>query len=80
MFSHGMTYVAASRITQPSGLRIHKPKIALPPPKEVKKTNDLKKIKNKKKKEEPAAKQSIQIDQSGDRYMKNIVFEEILTK
>ena len=42
MFGHGMSYVSASRVTEPSGLRINKPKTALlPPPKEPKKTNDL---------------------------------------
>ena len=80
-FGHGMCYVAGSRITQPSGLKIHKPMKALPPPqREVKKTNDLSKIKNSKKKEQSKPEESTQPNMSGDQYMKNIVYQEILTK
>ena len=68
MFTHGMFYVAASRVTQPHGLKIYKP---LPPPKE---SNDPKKIKNSKKEKEDTSTAADEI------FTRNVVYEEILTK
>ena len=68
MFAHGMFYVAASRVTQPHGLKIYKPKTIneLPPPK---KSNDPKKIK----KEDTST-------AADEIFTRNVVYEEILTK
>ena len=73
MFTHGMFYVAASRVTQPHGLKIYKPKTvnALPP---TKKSNDPKKNKNSKKKKEDTSTVADEI------FTRNVVYEEILTK
>ena len=68
MFAHGMFYVAASRVTQPHGLKIYKP---LPP---SKKSDDPKKIKNSKKKKEDTSNVTDEI------FTRNVVYEEILTK
>ena len=64
MFTHGMFYVAASRVTQPHGLKIYKPKTI----------NDPKKIKNSKKKKEDTSTVADEI------FTRNVVYEEILTK
>ena len=72
MFTHGMFYVAASRVTQPHGLKIYKPTVnALPLPN---KSNDPKKIKNSKKKKEDTSTVTDEI------FTRNVVYEEILTK
>ena len=74
MFTHGMFYVAASRVTQPHGLKIYKPAKtvnALPLPKE---SNDPKKIKNSKKKKEDTSTVADEI------FTRNVVYQEILTK
>ena len=71
MFAHGMLYVAASRVTQPHGLKIYKPVNALPL---KNKSNDPKKIKNSKKKKEDTSTVADEI------FTRNVVYEEILTK
>ena len=73
MFAHGMFYVGTSRVTQPHGLKIYKPKTVstLPPPK---KSDDPKKIKNSNKKKQEAS------TSTEDIFTRNVVYQEILTK
>ena len=68
-----MFYAGTSRVTQPYGLKIYKPKkvSTLSP---SKKSNDPKKIKNRNKKKQEA---STLIE---DIFTRNVVYQEILTK
>ena len=73
MFGHGMLYVSTSRVTQPHALKIYKPKkqANVPPPK---KSNDVTKIKNNKKKMEETPTLTDEI------FTRNVVYQEIYSK
>ena len=71
-----MTYVSASRVTEPSGLRINKP-IVPALTKEPKNQNEQRKMKIG---NTNGSKVKDSITAKDTQFMKNIVYQEILTK